>query len=62
MTSGFLTTHLKSSEAEPYARGVRLAVGFGGAQQAVGVGKEKIEHEILSWTLSMGAGMYVEHI
>lgn len=42
-TSGFLTTHLKRTEAEPCAHGARLAVGFGGAEYAVGVGKEKIE-------------------
>ena len=35
--------HLKSSEADPCATGDRAAVGFGGAQYAVGVGNEKIE-------------------
>ena len=42
MTSGFLTTDLKSSDADPCAQGVRLAVGLGGAEYAVGVGKEKM--------------------
>lgn len=31
-TLGFLTTHLKSSEAEPAAHGGRFCVGLGGAQ------------------------------
>lgn len=41
-TSGFLTIHLNSSDADPCAQGTRLAVGLGGAQYAVGVGKEKM--------------------
>lgn len=42
-TLGFLTTHLKSSDADPVAQGARFCVGFGGAEYDVGVGKEKIE-------------------
>ena len=55
MTSGFFTTHLNSSEADPCAKGVRLAVELGGAEYAVGVGKEKIE---VGWRggLYMGDG------
>lgn len=42
MTSGFLTMHLKSSDADPVAQGARDAVGLGGAQYCVGVGKENM--------------------
>lgn len=40
---GFLTTHLKSSEAEPVAKGARFWAGLGGAEYEVGVGNENIE-------------------
>ena len=42
-TLGFFTTHLKSSDADPVAKGARLCVGFGGAEYDVGVGKEKMD-------------------
>lgn len=42
-TSGFFTTHLKRTEADPCAQGAMWAVGFGGAEYADGVGKEKME-------------------
>ena len=41
--SGFLTTHLKRSDADPCAKVARPAVELGGAAYAVGVGNEKIE-------------------
>jgi len=55
-TFGFLTTHLNSSEAEPYATGARLATGFEGAEYDVGVGKEKMEFGCLGGLYTGGDG------
>ena len=52
--SGFLTTHLKRMEAEPCAHGARFAAGFGGAEYAVGVGKEKMD---VGWRGGLYTGM-----